>query len=112
MPQPLFAFFPIFVLPGLLIGFLPTIIAVARRHPSVVAIFLVNLLLGWTVIGWFWALFWSFSTPRVVVAVAPAQYGNPPAGYGAVANARLLCPRCGNEVTPGQRFCSTCGAAL
>jgi len=39
--------------------FLPTIMAVVRRHPSGVAIYLLNLFLGWTLIGWVAALVWS-----------------------------------------------------
>lgn len=45
--------------------FLPTIIAIARGH-NALAIFLLNFFLGWTVIGWFWALIWSVTDkPRV-----------------------------------------------
>lgn len=39
--------------------FLPTVIAILRRHRNALAIFLVNLLLGWTGIGWVVALIWS-----------------------------------------------------
>ena len=39
--------------------FLPSIIAGAREHKNKFAIFLLNLLLGWTVIGWVGALVWS-----------------------------------------------------
>ena len=39
--------------------FLPTIIAVLRHHRNTLAVFLVNLLLGWTGIGWIAALIWS-----------------------------------------------------
>ncbi|MCC5997237.1 MAG: superinfection immunity protein [Oceanicaulis sp.] len=42
-----------------LLHFLPTIIALARSHHNGFAIFLTNLLLGWTVIGWIIALIWS-----------------------------------------------------
>lgn len=42
-----------------LLHFLPTVIALARGHHNAFAIFLTNLLLGWTVIGWFVALIWS-----------------------------------------------------
>ncbi len=42
-----------------LIYFLPTIIALARGHLSTLAIFLLNLLLGWTLLGWLIALIWS-----------------------------------------------------
>jgi hypothetical protein len=39
--------------------FLPTILALARGHLSGLAIFLLNLLLGWTLVGWLIALIWS-----------------------------------------------------
>ncbi|MEX5587074.1 superinfection immunity protein [Pseudomonas urmiensis] len=44
--------------------FPPTIVAWIRQHPNRVSIFLLNLLLGWTVIGWFVALIWSASAIR------------------------------------------------
>lgn len=44
--------------------FPPTIVAWARNHPNRVSIFLLNLLLGWTVIGWVAALIWSASAIR------------------------------------------------
>lgn len=42
-----------------LMYFLPTVIALARSHHNGFAIFLTNLLLGWTLIGWVIALIWS-----------------------------------------------------
>ena len=39
--------------------FLPTVIALARGHHNGFAIFLTNLLLAWTFIGWLVALIWS-----------------------------------------------------
>ena len=39
--------------------FLPTVIALARGHHNGFAIFLTNLLLAWTIIGWLVALIWS-----------------------------------------------------
>jgi hypothetical protein len=44
---------------SLLIYFLPTVIALTRGHLSALAIFFLNLFLGWTVIGWVVALIWS-----------------------------------------------------
>ena len=41
------------------IYFVPTIIAVLKRKRNWLAIFLVNLFFGWTVIGWILALIWS-----------------------------------------------------
>jgi hypothetical protein len=42
-----------------LIYFLPTVIALIRGHLSGLAIFLLNLFLGWTLLGWIIALIWS-----------------------------------------------------
>jgi hypothetical protein len=47
------------VIVGVLMMFLPTLIALLRGHHNAFAIFLTNLLLGWTVIGWLIALIWS-----------------------------------------------------
>ena len=45
--------------------FLPAIAADLRRHPSAFAIGLLNLLLGWTVLGWIIALVWAVAAqPR------------------------------------------------
>lgn len=46
---------------------LPTAIAVHRRHPQQTPIFVINLLLGWTLIGWAVALAWALFNyqPRV-----------------------------------------------
>ena len=38
------------------IYFFPTIIAKVRTNNNTLAIFLVNLFLGWTIAGWFWCL--------------------------------------------------------
>jgi len=35
---------------------LPSILARIWRHPDLVPIVLVNALLGWTVVGWIWAI--------------------------------------------------------
>lgn len=52
---------PGFILFGVmgLVYIIPTIIAAKRNHPNVAAIFLLNLLLGWSLIGWVAALVWS-----------------------------------------------------
>lgn len=41
---------------------LPTAIALFRKHHNKWAILVLNLLLGWTVIGWIAALVWSFTS--------------------------------------------------
>ena len=43
--------------------FLPWIVAGFRRREPV-AIFVLNLLLGWTILGWVFALVWALTGPR------------------------------------------------
>ncbi|MXY44549.1 MAG: superinfection immunity protein [Dehalococcoidia bacterium] len=43
----------------LLLYFLPTVVAAVRSKRNTAAIFVANLFLGWTVIGWIIALVWS-----------------------------------------------------
>ena len=45
------------------IYFLPAMVAVTRQHPSLVALVTLNVLLGWTVLGWIAALMWGLSGP-------------------------------------------------
>ena len=41
------------------IYFIPTIIACATKKKNWLAIFVLNALLGWSIIGWIVALIWS-----------------------------------------------------
>ena len=45
---------------GLSFVFLPTIVAVVRKHRQVVPILILNIFLWWTFIGWAVALAWAF----------------------------------------------------
>lgn len=42
---------------------IPSIVAWRRRHHNRAAIILVNLLLGWTGLGWIAALIWASTNP-------------------------------------------------
>jgi hypothetical protein len=44
---------------ALLFYFVPAMIADAREREDAFAVTMVNILLGWTVIGWFAALLWA-----------------------------------------------------
>jgi hypothetical protein len=48
------------IVPALAVYFAPSIIARIRQNRKFPAILAVNLLLGWTLIGWIGALIWSF----------------------------------------------------
>jgi Superinfection immunity protein len=53
-----------FSLVGLALYFLPTIIVLARGKKNVLGPILVNVLLGWTVIGWIVALVWALAVDQ------------------------------------------------
>jgi hypothetical protein len=82
----------------ILLYFLPSIIGQDKK--DALGIFLVNLLLGWTVVGWVVALLWACASdhPRAV------QYAS--AGGGR------FCSRCGTPSAAVVPYCSACGAQL
>jgi len=51
-----------YIVVSFLLYMLPTVIAALRNHHNGGAIFVCNLILGWTVIGWCIALIWSFTS--------------------------------------------------
>ena len=57
---------------GLVLLFLPTLVARSRNHPNTFAIFLVNLLFGWTFVGWVVSLLWASTRTSRSVFYAPA----------------------------------------
>ncbi len=54
--------------------FLPTLIASHRGH-HVGGILVLNLLFGWTVVGWFLLLLWAISLRPYYCYAAPYPYG-------------------------------------
>lgn len=68
--------------------FLPTIIAGRRKHHNLGAIITLNLLLGWTLLGWLIALIWSLTAVRNPYAPQPTYKVAPPMQYqvGDVVN--------------------------
>jgi Superinfection immunity protein len=79
---------------------LPWIIALARKKQNSMAIFWLDLLAGWTFVGWIIALVWALtregetSHPVAVSQSAPGAF----------------CSACGKYSQPGAKFCSVCGA--
>jgi hypothetical protein len=53
---------------GVVMYFLPSIIALARSKRDLLSIFLLNLFLGWSIIGWVVALVWSVKGDSPAVA--------------------------------------------
>jgi len=73
--------------------FAPALNASSRKHPQVAPIFAVNLLLGWTLVGWVAALVWSM----LEVEAKPS------------ADQLKGCPDCAERVQRAARKCRFCG---
>jgi hypothetical protein len=67
MTLPAIVFFPFFSF-SLVMYFLPSIIALARSKRDLLAIFLLNFFLGWSIIGWIVALIWAAKHDAPMVA--------------------------------------------
>ena len=79
--------------------FLPAIIGREKRDAA--GIFLLNLFVGWTVIGWVIALIWACTAePHAHVHFIPG----PTAGR--------FCCQCGSLTYPGAHFCTACGRTV
>jgi len=56
--------------------FLPSLVALGRRNPDINSVFLINLWLGWTIIGWITAIGWALDRKNQTVGCsAPGRGG-------------------------------------
>ncbi len=83
-----------------LMYFLPTIIG--REKSDAGFIFLVNLLLGWTVVGWIVAFIWACAADTRPV----------PVRFVPVASSGRFCSQCGSLSVGGAHYCSACGRVV
>ena len=81
-----------------LLYFLPSVIG-KDKHDAM-GIFLVNLFLGWTLIGWVAAFLWAIAADRP----APVVY--------ATAGGSRFCSHCGTRAVPLVQYCASCGARV
>tara|TARA_R110002096_G_scaffold334406_1_gene528183 strand:- start:525 stop:710 length:186 start_codon:yes stop_codon:yes gene_type:complete len=58
------------LLVGALLYFIPALVALVRGHHNAFAIFLTNLIFGWTIIGWLVTLIWSVTATERRVRAA------------------------------------------
>ncbi len=65
---------------GVIPYMVPTVVAAVRDHERKTSIFWLNLLLGWTIIGWIVALVWACSGPRAAQPIAAESDEATPVG--------------------------------
>ena len=80
---------------------IPAFMAHAQPHPRERSIILLNLLTGWTGIGWLAALIWAVSGPADSERPHISEEAIPDHGF---------CSHCGSSLEAGASFCCECGA--
>jgi hypothetical protein len=92
-----------FLVGAAVLYFLPAVIA--RNKPNSSSVFVINLFLGWTLIGWVVALAMAVRDPQPPVVVQQAPPSQP------VSTGRT-CPFCAEDIKPAAIVCKHCGRDL
>ena len=106
--------------------FVPGILATARHAKNAAAVWVIDIFLGWTMVGWVVALAMAFGEtreeserPRYIVQAVPISPTTPgPAPISGstptptpVVNTQQSCTSCGEPSGAG-RFCQNCGTPM
>ncbi|MDD5176762.1 MAG: superinfection immunity protein [Sterolibacterium sp.] len=96
---------------------LPTYEAWRKKHTNLTAIALVNIFLGWSLLGWVVALVWAFKRPESqnkkgeqTTATSSAR-GHEPAPKKSPSATRA-CPFCAEEIKIEAIKCKHCGSDI
>ena len=95
---------PVFIISSLWLYFLPSIKAYRRKLENAQSILIVNLFLGWTLIGWVFSLVWAIKNPSKVTQVAaPADVSD---------DDLKVCSFCAEIIKKSAIKCKHCGSDL
>lgn len=89
-----------------LIYFLPSIVAAGRKNNG--GVLVVNLFLGWTLIGWVVALAWAFTLSQNDTNTAAIG----PSGEPIALTDTKKCPFCAEDIKLAAIVCKHCGREL
>lgn len=115
-------FGPLFFIAAPLLYFLPTVEGWLRGHHQMAALGALNLLLGWTIIGWVGAFVWALTAKPKEEAPSDGHTPEPSwmrdpslkpgSGPGIPAPAERECPFCAETIKAAAIVCKHCGRDL